>query len=393
MANHHLQIRPVLHLAAAPTRAAEEREPGYAGIDPLQSIGEIGDKLVGTSKTDLRVVNTEASHALKQTDGVGNGDIQIRLLQTIPQTCIEQLDLHVWIPLKGISVNCTCRMRTGAQDRIDPVYRMKRKPKLGQNFLVDAAARVRIAEALGDVSASTVIEIGPGHGAITSVLAPRCGRLIAVELDRSLAAELRFKFREQSNVEVVESDVLAVDFSSLLQPGERARVVGNLPYYITSDILLKLFAASREGRLTRAVLMMQREVAERVAAAPGVRDYGLLSATAQMYAQIEELFTLPPSAFSPPPEVYSTVIRLEFAQRFQELSVEPEGFDRFLHASFAQKRKTLANNLRAAGYAAEALHAGWPAAIPQQARAESLGLEAMAELYRALGVPPERPQG
>src|SRR3954453_20181982 len=124
---------------------------------------------------------------------------------------------------------------------------MKRKPRLGQNFLVDEAARVRIADALGDVSLSTVIEIGPGHGAITSVLAARCRRLIAVELDRSLAAELRFRFREQSNVEIVEGDVLGMDLQALIGRGigggERARVVGNLPYYITSEILLKLFAA------------------------------------------------------------------------------------------------------------------------------------------------------
>lgn len=262
---------------------------------------------------------------------------------------------------------------------------MKRKPKLGQNFLVDEAARVRIADALGDVSASTVIEIGPGHGAITSVLAGRCGRLIAVELDRALAAELRFRFREQPKVEVVQADVLAVDFASLARTSERACVVGNLPYYITSDILLKLFAASRDGLFARAVLMMQREVAERVAAAPGSRDYGLLSATAQMHARIEELFTLPPSAFSPPPEVYSTVIRLEFAPRFAELGVDPAGFDRFVRAAFAQKRKTLANNLRAAGYAVEALQRAWPAGVPARARAESLGLEPMAELYRVLG--------
>jgi len=268
---------------------------------------------------------------------------------------------------------------------------MKRKPKLGQNFLVDEAARVRIADALGDVSVSTVIEIGPGHGAITSVLAPRCRLLIAVELDRALAAELRFRFREQPNVQIVELDMLELDPTSILAAGERASIVGNLPYYITSDILLKLFALSRAGLLSRAVLMMQREVAERVAARPGVRDYGLLSATAQMHARIEKLFTLPPSAFSPPPQVYSTVIRLEFAPRFGELCVDHEGFDGFLHACFAQKRKTLANNLRAAGYTADVLRAGWPAHIPEQTRAESLELESMAELYRSLG-PPVRNQ-
>lgn len=267
---------------------------------------------------------------------------------------------------------------------------MKRKPKLGQNFLVDEAARVRIADALGDVTSSTVIEIGPGHGAITSVLAARCHRLIAIELDRSLAAELRFRFREQRNVEIVESDVLETDVGSIVGPDTRARVVGNLPYYITSDILLRLFAAGRQGLVARAVLMMQREVADRVAAAPGVRDYGLLSATAQMHARIESLFTLPPSAFSPPPEVHSTVIRLEFAPRFDELGVDPSGFDRFLHVSFAQKRKTLANNLRAAGYAPDSLEAAWPVEIPRQARAESLPLESMATLYRAIGPPQTR---
>jgi len=266
---------------------------------------------------------------------------------------------------------------------------MKHKPKLGQNFLVDEAARVRIADALGDVREATVLEIGPGHGAITSILAPRCRRLIAVELDRSLAAELRFRFREESSVEIVEGDVLEVDVRALLGRIERANVMGNLPYYITSDILLKLFAGSRAGLFTRAVLMMQREVAERVAASPGGREYGLLSATTQMHARVEELFTLPPSAFSPPPEVYSTVVRLEFAPRFEELRVEPEGFDRFLHACFAQKRKTLANNLRAAGYAAEQLRAGWPEAVEAQARAETVPLEQMAGLYRALGAPPE----
>jgi 16S rRNA (adenine1518-N6/adenine1519-N6)-dimethyltransferase len=131
-------------------------------------------------------------------------------------------------------------------------------------------------------------------------------------------------------------------------------------------------------------------VAERVSAAPGVRDYGLLSATAQMHASVEMLFTLPPEAFSPPPDVYSSVIRLDFESRFEELAVDEPGFDRLLHASFAQKRKTLANNLRAAGYSADTLRSRWPAAIPEQARAESLPLEAIAELYRALGPPPER---
>ena len=163
---------------------------------------------------------------------------------------------------------------------------MKRAPKLGQNFLVDDAARHAITDALGAVGDRIVIEIGPGHGAITSILASRCRRLIAIEIDRSLAAELRFQFRAQPQVEIVEADVLAVDFAELVPQHETADVVGNLPYYITSQILLKLFAAGSRSVLTRAVLMMQREVADRVAAAPGGRDYGLLSATAQMNARV-----------------------------------------------------------------------------------------------------------
>jgi 16S rRNA (adenine1518-N6/adenine1519-N6)-dimethyltransferase len=267
---------------------------------------------------------------------------------------------------------------------------MTRKPKLGQHFLVDDAACHSIANALGDVSGGTVIEIGPGHGAITSILAPRCKRLIAIEVDRALAAELRFHLRAQPHVEIVEADILAVDLAALLAPDETAQVIGNLPYYITSEILLRLFATARSREkppLTRAVVMMQREVADRIGAAPGVRDYGLLSATAQMNARVETLFTLPPQAFSPPPDVHSTVVRLEFAPRFSELGVDPVGFDTFLRACFAQKRKTLANNLRAAGNTAAQLQAAWPTSIPPLARAESLALEPLAALYRALKAP------
>jgi 16S rRNA (adenine1518-N6/adenine1519-N6)-dimethyltransferase len=267
---------------------------------------------------------------------------------------------------------------------------MKRKPKFGQNFLVDDAARHTIVDALGDITKRTVIEIGPGHGAITEILAGRCHRLIALELDRALAAELIFRFRDRPNVQIIEGDVLKADLRTLVPEGETTDVIGNLPYYITSDILLQLFAAGSAGLIARAVLMMQREVADRVSAAPGVRDYGLLSATAQMNAHVDNLFTLPPSAFSPPPDVYSTVLRLQFAPRFAELGVDGAGFNSFLKQCFAQKRKTLQNNLRAAGYSAEDLSSAWPTSIPAQARAESLALEPMAKLYRALsktGVP------
>ena len=254
---------------------------------------------------------------------------------------------------------------------------------------MDRAAQQAIADALGDPPPRPVIEIGPGHGAITSILTSRSQTLIALELDDALVRELQFRYREQPNVRIVHTDVLDVNFADLLgslepPPADGVDVIGNLPYYITSDILLHLFAAARQRILRRAVLMMQREVAERVAAPPGVRDYGLLSVTAQMHADVETLFTLAPSAFSPPPEVYSTVLRMEFCPRFEELQVDSRDFDRFLKQSFAQKRKTLSNNLRHAGYSAEQLRLAWPEGIPEQTRAEALSVEELAMFHRKL---------
>ena len=255
---------------------------------------------------------------------------------------------------------------------------MQKKPKLGQNFLSSHTACVAIADALGDVSAKTVVEIGPGKAAITGLLAARAKRLVAIELDRGLAAALRMQFALQPSVDILEQDVLAVDLTGLRQDTEdKLAVVGNLPYYLTSDILLHLFR--HHAAISRAVIMVQREVADRIAAAPGTSDYGVLSATTQLYARAEKLLTLPPSAFSPPPDVHSTVLRLTIAPRFAELQVEPAGFIAFLRQCFAQKRKTLRNNLRAAGYeAAQILEAYSHAGIAPEVRAEALPLETTA---------------
>lgn len=260
---------------------------------------------------------------------------------------------------------------------------MPSKPKLGQNFLVDAQAAQRIVAALGELAGRTVVEIGPGRGGLTEALAARAGHVIAIELDRELAAELRERF-EPERVTVAEQDVLQFDFGRAAErAGERMRVVGNLPYYITSPILLNL--ARSHAALELAVLMVQREVADRVTAAPGGRDYGLLSATVQMYGEVEPLFSLPPSAFAPPPKVHSTVFRWRFAPRFAELGVEEGGFLRFLRQAFAQKRKTIQNNLRAAGIAtAVAAAAMAQAGIEPQTRAEAVPMEAMAALWRGL---------
>ena len=260
---------------------------------------------------------------------------------------------------------------------------MPPKSRLGQNFLRDRAAIERIGAALGDVSAETVVEIGPGQGAITSVLAAKAAHVIAVEFDPSLATALQAYFPAEK-LTVVHQDVLEFDFATAsAQAGHRLPVAGNLPYYITSPILLKL--AENHASLDRAVLMVQREVAERVTAAPGSRDYGLLSVTGQMYGPVEELFTLPPGAFSPPPEVHSTVFRWRFAPRFAELGVEEGGFLGFARQAFAQKRKTLANNLRAAGFSADAVQAAFAiAGVAAQVRAEALSLEELAAIWQGI---------
>jgi 16S rRNA (adenine1518-N6/adenine1519-N6)-dimethyltransferase len=258
-----------------------------------------------------------------------------------------------------------------------------KKPKLGQNFLVSATARAAIVDALGDVSARTVVEIGPGRGALTGLLAARAQTLVAVELDGELAARLQAEFADRANVEIRHDNVLKTDFAALRDGGERLMVVGNLPYYITSDILLRLFKYA--GEIERAVVMLQREVAERVAAQPGGREYGVLSATAQLYARAETLMTLPPGAFSPPPQVYSSVLRLTMAPRMSELGVEAEGFTTFMRASFAQKRKMLAKNLRNAGYPADAVTAALTASgVAATARAEEVDVARMAAIWKQL---------
>jgi 16S rRNA (adenine1518-N6/adenine1519-N6)-dimethyltransferase len=275
--------------------------------------------------------------------------------------------------------------------------RPSKKPKLGQHFLVDRSAATRIVEELGDLSLVTVLEIGPGRGAITSLLTRRARRVIAVELDRVLAAQLRMHFALYPNVEIIEADILSVDFGTLFgpkpgstRPGinhvpDTVRVVGNLPYFITSEILLRLLEYRRY--FDRMVLMVQREVAERLAAEPGNSEYGLLSATAQLYSRVENLFTLPPAAFDPPPKVHSSVVRLTPEPRLESLQVPEKAFIEFLKLSFGQKRKTLWNNLKADYEPTKLRVALEKAKVESTGRAEELSLEKAATLFRAL---PER---
>jgi 16S rRNA (adenine1518-N6/adenine1519-N6)-dimethyltransferase len=260
---------------------------------------------------------------------------------------------------------------------------MAQKPKLGQNFLRDQSAIQRIAAALEPLAGRTVVEIGPGEGAITRTLVERAGQVIAIELDRELAPRLRTQFSPEK-LAVVEQDVLEFHFGAAADSArQRLLIAGNLPYYITSPILLKLAASA--AHLDRAVLMVQKEVAERIVAGPRSRDYGLLSVTVQMYGPVQPLFTLPPAAFSPPPDVYSTVFRWRFEPRFEELGVPEQAFLAFVRQAFAQKRKTLNNNLRAAKFESGAIVAALSSgSLNPQARAEELSIEDLARLYLAL---------
>ena len=241
------------------------------------------------------------------------------------------------------------------------------------------------------------MEIGAGRGALTDSLVARAKKVMAIELDRVLAAQLRLRYVGRKNVEIIEADILTVELPTLLHitvPGplrdlrpldvERVRVVGNLPYYITSDILLRLFEQHRF--IESIVIMVQKEVAERIAASPGTRDYGLLSATAQLYSDVENLFVVPPGAFAPPPKVHSAVLRMTIAPKFESLDVPEREFIDFLKLTFAQKRKTLLNNLKGTHDTKLAAAAMKKAAIKPDARSEAVPLAKMAALWKALQV-------
>jgi 16S rRNA (adenine1518-N6/adenine1519-N6)-dimethyltransferase len=201
--------------------------------------------------------------------------------------------------------------------------------RFGQHFLSRKSILDRIAETACGERVPLVIEIGPGKGALTEALLERADKVVAIEVDPHLVHYLH-----QGRLEVIEGDVLKTDFSG-------AVIVGNLPYYITSPILEKVFALG-EG-WTRAVFMMQAEVAERLAAKPGTRDFGYLSVQTQVHAHPEILFAVPRDAFRPPPKVDSAVVRLE--RRSLPEVEDPTSFLKFASLCFRHKRKTLRNNL------------------------------------------------
>jgi len=246
------------------------------------------------------------------------------------------------------------------------------RQKLGQHFLVKGAILERIAAAACPETEPLVIEIGPGRGALTGRLLPRVGRLVAIELDPALAEHLRVKFAGEPRLEILRRDALETDLG---QWGP-AVITGNLPYYAATPLIERVLRL--RGTVRRGVFLVQKEVAQRLTAAPGSRQYGYLTVLAALLADCRYLFEVKPSAFHPPPKVDSAVVRLEPHRRMEELAIRDlEDFLRFVSRCFRQKRKTIRNNL-AEMVGREALEA-WPEA---GLRAEQLSLEQFAGMYR-----------
>ena len=253
--------------------------------------------------------------------------------------------------------------------------------KLGQHFLTDASWRERIAHSIR-ASGGAWLEIGAGHGEMTSLLARKASRVVAIELDARLAAMLRAVTAALGNVTVVEGDVLALDLLRIMN-GEIFSVYGNLPYYITSPILHRLF--EHADQISAIHVVIQFEVAARITAKPGRREYGYFSAACQYFARPEIALRIPPGAFRPRPKVASALVSMRLPGQRAALGVSDDAaFLGFIKRCFAQKRKTLRNNLRARlGDRTEEILSA--AKVPSSARAEQLTLAQFAALFRLAG--------
>ena len=245
------------------------------------------------------------------------------------------------------------------------------RQRLGQHFLNKASILEGIARAACPNREPLVIEIGPGHGALTERLLERSQRVIAVEIDSGLVELLREKFRSEPRLTVHHADALEMDFGHW----GPAVVAGNLPYYVATPIIERILALG--PALYRGIFLVQKEVAARLVARAGSRDYGYLSIQTQLFADVERVFDVSPSAFRPPPKVDSTLIRLRPRDRAAELGIRNTAkFLVFVGMCFRQKRKTLRNNL--AGVYGRDMLDTWPEAAK---RAEQLTIEQIAELY------------
>jgi 16S rRNA (adenine1518-N6/adenine1519-N6)-dimethyltransferase len=261
--------------------------------------------------------------------------------------------------------------------------------RFGQHFLADKRIIQRIVDALAPRSDETIVEIGPGTGALTSRLVERAGRVVAVEFDNKLTPLLNEQFGALPNFKLVMADALATDFCNEILPARQARLVANLPYNISTAILQRLI--EQRGCLGEMVVMLQREVVERMTAPAGSSERGYLSVLIEAYCETEKLFDVAPGAFHPPPKVWSSVVRL----RFRKGVFTDKNADLFwetVSAGFSQKRKTILNNLRSAtGRLAQVLQKNGGASIvlckagvELQRRAETLSVAEWNRIVNAL---------
>lgn len=254
------------------------------------------------------------------------------------------------------------------------------RKSLGQHFLTDRRILERIANGAELTGRETVLEIGPGRGSLTEFLVPRASRLVLIEYDRALAAILREKYASTPSVEVVEADVLSVDLGAVA--GGPYSLVGNVPYYITTPIL---FHALRAPRPERAVYLVQREVAERIVAEPGSKEYGALSVNVQAVAKARLLFRVAPGAFQPPPKVDSAVVRIEPRPDPVIDARHESAYRRFVQDAFGMRRKQMRRVLRSlwSVSAEEADTLLTAAGVDPSARPETLSPERFAALVLA----------
>lgn len=257
------------------------------------------------------------------------------------------------------------------------------RKSLGQHFLTDPRILARIADAVALAPTETVVEIGPGRGSLTDALLARAARVFAIEIDRKLVELLREKYASEPRLTIVEADVLDVNLGEVA--GGAYALAGNVPYYITTPIL---FQALRQPRALRSVLLVQKEVAARMAAAPGAEDYGALSVNVQAVAEVELLFRIPAGAFNPPPKVDSAVVRVTPRAEPVVAPGNEEAFRIFVQAAFALRRKQMRRVVRtvAERSAAEAEASLAAAEIDPDVRPETLSAQQFYALGRALGM-------
>ena len=222
---------------------------------------------------------------------------------------------------------------------------MRAKRSLGQNFLVDRHYQQRIVASLDPRKGETILEIGPGRGALTQWLVETEADVIAIETDSELIPDLEKSFGRYANFRLIRADALEFDFGSLASRNDRYRVIGNLPYNISTPLLSRLI--EYRGSISELIVMLQREVVERMIAQPGGKEYGYLSVMMQMYSRLESLFDVPPGAFRPSPKVHSTVCHARLLEETRVKVADENQFRETAQIIFAQRRKTLLNNLRA----------------------------------------------